>query len=475
MNQFFSFKTLQLTLFAALLSMALLGCKDDNDDNGGPTGPQATQYEEKVLRGANNTPVRLDITVDDFGAGTGTITWVKTRVVEGVQVPVHYILEGFVFVNDGQILTIEPGVVVKGKSGQGENASALVVSRGGKIFAEGTPTEPIIFTSEIDNLNGNIGMTTRGLWGGVIILGKATLNSAPGETAIEGIPTSERRGLYGGDNDDDNSGVFRYVSLRHGGTNIGANNEINGLTLGGVGRGTVIEDIEILANNDDGIEFFGGTVNVKRLLVVNCDDDGVDYDEGYRGRIQFVTVIQSNDVGDWCAEQDGGTDPEDGQPYAIPAIANATYVSNNINTSNLTGRMMIFRDNAGGKYYNSIFVGGRMGVDIEDLPSGQDSRARLDAGDLVIKNNVWYGQSKLFPDAQTYTGDHLSANNNVVLSTSPLTSLTGVLNFAPSAAVTLSPITLSDPFFETVNYVGAVAPTGTPYFSWTRTYNELFR
>ncbi|MCH2662561.1 hypothetical protein MK163_19135, partial [bacterium] len=155
----------------------------------------------------------------------------------------EYVLNGLVFVDEGATLTIQPGTVIKGMPGQGENASALVVARGGKIFASGTPDQPIVFTAQADDVSdaGDLPLAARGLWGGVIILGRATLNSEPGETPIEGIPTTEPRGLYGGSDDGDNSGVFRYVSIRHGGTDIGAGNEINGLTMGGVGSGTLIE------------------------------------------------------------------------------------------------------------------------------------------------------------------------------------------------------------------------------------------
>ena len=164
------------------------------------------------------------VSVSDNGAGTGTTTWRKER---------DYLLEGLVFVNDGQTLTIEPGTVIRAKTGQGSAASALIVARGGKIMADGTSGEPIIFTCENDDLDGSVPIEARGLWGGVIILGGARLNNLYGENHIEGIPLSEPRATYGGQNDDDYSGIFRYVSIRHAGTNIGEGNEINGLSLGG--------------------------------------------------------------------------------------------------------------------------------------------------------------------------------------------------------------------------------------------------
>jgi hypothetical protein len=167
-----------------------------------------------------------------------------------------YHLNGRIFVEGGAELHIEAGTVVKGLPGDSTDASVLIVARGGKIFAEGTATKPIIFTAESDDLNDplNPAYDTKGLWGGLIILGNAPINASGGETNIEGIPTTDPRGLYGGTDENDNSGVLRYVSIRHGGISIGEGNEINGLTMGGVGRGTTIEYIEVFANLDDGYE-----------------------------------------------------------------------------------------------------------------------------------------------------------------------------------------------------------------------------
>jgi len=131
------------------------------------------------------------------------------------------------------------------------------------------------------------------LWGGILILGNAKGSFAGGvtEVQIEGIPASDTNGLYGGSNDADNSGVLKYISIRHGGANIGEGNEINGLTLGGVGSGTVIENIEVVANQDDGIEWFGGTVSVKNALVWNSGDDAVDTDQAWAGTLDNFIVI----------------------------------------------------------------------------------------------------------------------------------------------------------------------------------------
>ena len=296
-----------------------------------------------------------------------------------------YVLDGLCFVNDGGTLNIAAGTVIKAKAGQSEDASALVVARGGTINANGTAAAPIVMTFENDPLDGSTSTTTRGEWGGLIVLGDASLNSAPGETAIEGIPTNEPRGLYGGSNDAHNAGTITYVSIRHGGTDIGAGNEINGLTLGGVGTGTTIDYVEVIGNADDGVEFFGGTVNSKHLLTVNCGDDSFDYDEGFRGKGQFWVTVQPTDgEGDRGGEHDGGTDPETAQPYATPTVYNATYFGNG------NGRTITFRDNAGGHYNNSIFVNFDKGIDIEDLPDGEDSYSRFEAGDLSLSNNTFF-------------------------------------------------------------------------------------
>ncbi len=333
-----------------------------------------------IIKG-NNTPTittgnEIVITDADMLAAGNTVNWTKNNT---------YILDGFVFVNDGQTLNIQAGTIIQGKPGEGSEASALIVARGGKIEAVGSETEPIIFTFQGDL--GGTAPTVRGQWGGLIVLGNASLNSSPGSTAVEGIPTTESRGLYGGTDDLDNSGTIKYVSIRHGGTNIGADNEINGLTLGGVGSGTTIEYVEILANKDDGVEWFGGTVTANHLISAYCADDGLDYDEGFRGLNQFVIVHQDPSDGnaDRGGEHDGGTDPETGTPYATPIFFNVTSVGNP------GSRAITFRDNAGGEYHNSIFINFDKGIDIEYLKGqDQDTYKQFDDERLKLENNVFY-------------------------------------------------------------------------------------
>ncbi|MBL4593491.1 MAG: hypothetical protein JKX68_06715 [Flavobacteriales bacterium] len=401
-------------------------------------------YAETPLPSGSNI-----VTITDVGSGTGTTTWTNDKV---------YLLDGFVFVNLGQTLTIEAGTIIKGKPGTGASASALIVAKGATINAIGTATSPIIFTFEADPLDGSVPLTTTGQWGGIIILGDAVLNTVPTTQNIEGIPTSEPRGAYGGSNDSDNSGTMKYVSIRHGGTDIGAGNEINGLTLGGVGSGTTIEYIEVVANADDGIEFFGGTPNLKHILVSNVLDDSYDYDQGFRGKGQFWVAIE-NANSDRGGEHDGGTSPEDGTPYATPVIYNATYIGNG------TSRAITFRDNAGGEYHNTVFHNFGKGIDIEDLASGEDSKARLDAGQLklagIVLSNI--GSNNIVDNNGIGLSGHASISN--ISTTAAGISAT---NPVPGSSLG-SGIASGDTWYDNVTYIGAFSGTNWAQ-GWTLTF-----
>jgi len=318
------------------------------------------------------------MTIRDFGTGTGNITWTKDR---------SYIIEGFVFVNEGQTLNIEAGTIIRARTGQGTAASALIVARGGKIIADGTVNEPIIFTCEGDDLKGSVPVKSKGLWGGVIILGNARINSEYNENSIEGIPVSEPRSVYGGNNDTDNSGVLRYVSIRHGGTDIGDGNEINGLTLGGVGNGTIIEHVEVISNADDGFEFFGGAVNGKYLIAAFCDDDAFDYDEGYRGNGQFWLGIEEANEGDHLLECNGGSFPENGRPYSVPSLFNMTLIGSGPDSGL---RLIEFSRNAGGIIGNSILVNQQYGVALEYKEGLECSYSQFTSKRLKLLNNLFY-------------------------------------------------------------------------------------
>ncbi len=298
--------TFKFLFFALILSSSFISCDDSNSGD----DPVA---ENEVKSG--------ELTANE--------TWTSDRIYE---------LDGKVIVSEGVTLTIQPGTIIKGKQGDGLNASALIVARGGKINAVGNEEHPIIFTSILDNIEigqntgTNLDENDAQKWGGLIILGKAEVSDKVGDTEghIEGIPADAAYGTYGGNNNADNSGTLQYVSIRHGGISIGDGNEINGLTLGGVGSGTTINHIEIVANLDDGIECFGGAVTINHALVAYQQDDAFDIDQNFSGSFINSMVVYKSSVGDEFLEIDG---PE-----------NSTHVDGLFTVKNC---LFIDKDNAG--------------------------------------------------------------------------------------------------------------------------------
>ena len=214
-----------------------------------------------------------------------------------------YEMAGKVVVKEGVTLFIEAGTVVKARDGQGSLSTALIIAQGGKIQATGTTEAPIVFTSIYDN-GTNLDETDMGLWGGIVVLGYAPISADAATALVEGLPANEPFAVYGGNNIHDNSGVLKYVSIRHAGTLLGDGNELNGLTLGGVGSATVIDNIEVVGNLDDGIEFFGGTVNASNLLVWAQGDDAFDIDQAYAGTISNFVNVEGTES-DHALEIDG--------------------------------------------------------------------------------------------------------------------------------------------------------------------------
>ena len=317
-------------------------------------------------------------------------TWTADRIYE---------LNGRVIVADGATLTIEPGTIVKGLEGDAENASVLIIARGGKIEAVGTSTKPIIFTSILDKIAvGEMASTLSKIdnetWGGIIILGYAPISAKAGddESGIEGLPADEDFGKYGGDDATDDSGTLEYVSIRFGGITIGDGNEINGLTLGGVGSGTTINQVEVFATLDDGIEFFGGTVNVTNAVVAWQGDDGIDIDQNYSGTVTNFVVTQGEGVGtDEGLEIDG---PEGSLKDGKFTLLDGTIISDGVD-----GSAADFKSDAQGTVDNVLFEGyatASLKVEGEydqddctdhSAKAYSDALQNLIAGDLVIKNS----------------------------------------------------------------------------------------
>ncbi len=252
-------------------------------------------------------------------------------------------------------LTIAAGSLVYANTTNADN-DFLVVNRGSKLFAEGTETQPIIFTAQA-NLTGGVTDESQGLWGGVILAGRAPVSNcnttvAGGSAACENVVEGTSTALYGGATPTDNSGTIRYVQIRYSGTVISPNNELQGLTLGGTGSGTTIDHVQIHNSSDDGIEIFGGRTNLRYLALTGADDDGLDTDVGWQGFVQFVLAIQkpTNTTGDNYSTEIDSNNNEDALPRQAYNLANFTFIQ----TSTATNAAIRLRGGADATFVNGI-------------------------------------------------------------------------------------------------------------------------
>ena len=360
-------KNTKLTSILIIICISICSCQKK-----GCTDPNATNYNSQT----NKDDGSCEYIQEDYLL-TGTLNSDKT-----LDPTVIWSMQGRVIVPNGITLTIPAGTIIKSKAGTGANATSLVIARGGKLFAQGTENSPIIMTSESDDISigsnsgSSLSENVRGLWGGLLILGYApgSFSGDVIEFQIEGIPASETNGLYGGNNPLDNSGIIQYLSIRHGGAEIGEGNEINGLTLGCVGSATTIDHIEIVGNVDDGIEFFGGTVNASELLVWGQGDDGLDIDQAYSGTISNSMVIL-NDASDHALEIDG---PEGSAPGSF-TLNNLTLVGTNNEciATGVDGEIADYRKGA---------TGNNLNIFIKNFTSGKDIELDADADALSYKS-----------------------------------------------------------------------------------------
>ena len=259
-------------------------------------------------------------------------------------------LKGYVYVTDGAKLIIQPGTTIISDISE---KGALCIERGAQIIAEGTPSKPIIFTS-----GKNVGERSPGDWGGIILLGRASTNRTSEPTIEGGIGRP-----YGGTNDLDNSGVLKYVRIEYAGIAALPNSEINALTLGGVGSGTIIENVQTIYANDDAFEFFGGTVNAKNLYAFATADDDFDFDFGYRGTISFGVAkrdpqfVDNGDAGNGVECDNDGTGSS-AQPFTHPKLLNMILVGPN-NSSSLPNHNLGLRFRRGTQFTmkNSVVWG----------------------------------------------------------------------------------------------------------------------
>ncbi len=425
-------------------------------------------------------------TITISGSLTGTNNWFSTNT---------YILTGPVYVMSNAVLNIEAGTVIKGQTNAtAATISFLVITRGAKIFANGTANSPIIFTSVLDDVTDpfDLPIYQRGLWGGVVIFGSAKLNTAsdsagnaasPKYDVYEGLSDTQISGQFvhrfGGTNDDDSSGVFRYVSIRHGGKVLESNKEINGLSLGAVGRGTTIEYVECYAIGDDGFEFFGGTVNCKHLVSAFNDDDTFDADQGYSGKLQFLFSIQEPGLRDKGWELNG--EPNGIAVGALPTmkmeVYNATTIGAGTNGGGSANNAFTIREYGSPSFYNCIFTD----YSQRGLSISANCTNALNSGSLDMRNNLWWGFGS---GANANTVTNIVIDNGSVLfsdasrSNSIVNPLlrgisriqNGGLDPRPSTgspALTAGRTPPSNGFYEQVTYQGAFGQGDLWIAGWT--------
>ena len=353
-------------------------------------------------------------------------------------------------------LTIEAGTQIKASTNTFAN---LIITRGSRIQAEGTESAPIVFSSDDE------GYTGSGEWGGLIIHGYGEHNECEAEAC--NIDSEGESGMAGGYTADDNSGTLRYVIVTEGGYEFSLGNVINGISLVGVGSGTTMEYIQINDNSDDGIEFYGGAVNVKHIVLTNNLDDSVDWDEGYTGNLQYVLVVQSPNTGGNAIEADteGAA-----MPLSKPTIANATFVANGDETEAL-----VFKKASGGFLHNSVITAASGYTILEDCV---DVSAATDNANAMVFHNV------IADCADEGTGNFY-AGGTVKGTESNVFAVEAELddNYASQAAEAMldAPIdwddynamnseSTADPdYLDATDYLGAVNPDGSDlwYQGWT--------
>ncbi|GAB5465595.1 MAG: hypothetical protein Kapaf2KO_10310 [Candidatus Kapaibacteriales bacterium] len=477
----------KLFYLLALAAGMLFITSCDEDDDPTPVVP----VESESIRIEAGTDIT---TLADWDAATNTLTLKNEN---------DYTINGIVYITGGRTLMIEPGTVIKAEDLPGDATTALVISQGAKIMAEGTMEDPIIMTSSNDDLNDptDLAGTDNRLWGGLIVLGSAGISNSGSPTGnVEGIEPNPNT-LFGGSNDADNSGVIKYVSIRHTGAALAPGDEIQGLTLGGVGSGTEIDYVEVFGSYDDGIEIFGGSVNIKHIACSFVVDDCFDLDQGWNGTGQFLFAVKGDAAGDHMAEWDGAK-PDSDPRYTSATIANATFIGsgNSQTTNGDNGLGVLMRDGFGGKLFNSIIMGvNGPAIEVEDIAAADDatntdSYSKFQQGTLQVEGNVFWVNKSAFDasddgiinvttdegtiiaDDMTASelGTYLAANNSIGDPQISITSLmpgANGINPIPgnTGLVTSNMASVSTPGIMSVNYKGAFDPSSSSHWleGWT--------
>ncbi|MEL6858877.1 MAG: hypothetical protein AAFO74_10855 [Pseudomonadota bacterium] len=414
-----------------------------------PACPTGTTDSGVDINSQNVCQVSGVIT-DDLRLTRGNIYELIDRVDVGVDIGG----DGAATAGDAGTLTIESGVTIFGDSGD----DYLVVNRGSQLFANGTAANPVIFTSEDDLTNSQVDPDNAiGEWGGLVILGRAPINdcntsaaaqSVGCENRIEGV---EPVALFGGATSADNSGTLRYIQVKHAGNPLASGDELNGISFGGVGNATTVEYVQVHNNSDDGVEFFGGNVNVRYLVLTGNDDDSVDTDTGYQGNIQYAIITQRPTSGDNLFEASSTTGP------SVPLAERSNY-----NISNFTaigferGNGLRLNEGTVGQYMNGVVIdeaecfrwqdAGNDNATFEAMEDPSFNSVLFDCAGLTAANSAANGVT-VAPLA-------LAADANNVETTNTLTST--FINGATEAGVTAFDASTVNSFFEATTYIGAV-------------------
>lgn len=365
------------------------------------------------------------------------------------------LLAGQTFVDSGVTLTIEAGTTIEALPDDGNGlAPCLVIKRGAKIMAQGTATNPITFTSYLPE-----DMRNRGSWGGLILLGKAPINKSGGEAFVEGLVGVP----YGGTDASDDSGVLEYVRVWYGGRSIGQDNEINGITLAGVGNGTTVEHCEVAFNLDDGFEMFGGTVDLKYCSVLFVGDDAFDTDLGYQGRGQYLFAMIGEDDGNRGFEMDNDGSDMDKSPRSQPKFSNVTIIASG-DTSVVADndQVLRLREGTGGDFRNMIIVDGKeYGVRVTDDPT----LAIITTTPGTDENYLYFSDNNIIYNCKTaqfkadYGWTAIDADPGVSAIGREDGGIVTVLPTTGGPAFNNIDAVISDDFFETVTFKGAFGST----------------
>ena len=369
-------------LFAALLASTMLNAQD--------AFWSVTNYKG-AFPVTDNTPV-TDWTSGWTNFDPENMTYPVTTTTVSTDVLVNttwsgvVLLQNKVYVKNNVTLTIAPGTIIRGdKATQG----TLIITRGAKINANGTASNPIVFTS-----NEAPTLRNEGDWGGLVILGLARNNQPSGVVDIEGlVPSTDTK--HGGNFDTDNSGVIKYVRIEFAGIALEPNKEVNGITFGSVGSGTLVDNVQVSFSGDDSFEWFGGTVNCKHLIAYRGLDDDFDTDFGYRGKVQFFLSIRDKDLYDApgdsnCFESDNDANGTTAQPKTAPIFSNGTIVGPKGNgtialpAGEKFEKAFRLRRNTATSVLNTLITGWEKGLSIEGAPVV----ANLNGDTMVYVNNI---------------------------------------------------------------------------------------